>query len=50
MKLVWNDSMNGGVTLRPGLAAIKEKIFRGGGWDGAGKWGVLTRLCVGTGQ
>lgn len=47
MKLVWNDSVNEGVTLRLGLAAVKEKVFRGGGWGGGG---FLTRFCVGTGQ
>lgn len=36
MKLVWNDSVNEGVTLRLGLAAVKEKVFRGGGWGGGG--------------
>lgn len=28
--------MNGGVTLRLGLATVKEKVFRGGGCGGAG--------------
>lgn len=47
MKLVWNDSVNEGVTLRLDLATVKEKVFRGGGWGGGGVGWISDQVLCG---